>query len=328
MNAVEDLEAIVVGRLHADLYPQQIGVPLEEVRTFERFVGGFAGNVGVGLARLGVGTAVVSSVGDDGHGRFIRQFLEGEGIETRWVSTNGSARTPLTFCEIRPPADFPLLAYRPPDAPDWQLTPGDIPEQARRVPLLFVSGTGFAVEPSRSTTLGVMAGRRPTTLDRSTILDLDWRAGYWRQPDEYGPLLRQAALLANVVIGSDEEFRVAGLSPSEVAASGVRAVYVKHGPDGASLLGRGQAIHVPGLAVEVVNGLGAGDAFAAAVGWGILRDLDDADVLRLANVAGALVAERVECSGAMPTESELAARGASSKVAHTGAEPLEGSIPR
>jgi 5-dehydro-2-deoxygluconokinase len=320
VSAVEGLEAIVIGRLHADLYPQQIGVALEDVRTFERFVGGFAGNVGVGLARLGIRTAILSSVGDDGHGRFIRRFLEDEGVETRWVRTDPSARTPLTFCEIRPPADFPLLAYRPADAPDWQLTPDDIPiEAAGSVHLLLVSGTGFAVEPSRSTTLGVMAGRRPANGDRTTVLDLDWRAGYWRRPDEYGPFVRQAALLADVVIGSDEEFRVAGLSPAKVADDDVRAVYVKHGPNGASLLTGGQRIDVPGLSVDVVNGLGAGDAFAAAVGWGILRNLDGGDVLRLANVAGALVAERIECSGAMPTESELAARAESSQVAPTGA---------
>jgi 5-dehydro-2-deoxygluconokinase len=319
MSADDGLEAIVIGRLHADLYPQQIGVALEDARTFERFVGGFAGNVGTGLARLGVRTAVASSVGDDGHGRFIRRFLEDEGVETGWVSTHPSARTPLTFCEIRPPADFPLLAYRPPDAPDWQLKPADIPlDTARRVPLLFVSGTGFTVEPSRSTTLGVMAERRPPTADRTTVLDLDWRAGYWQRPDEYGPLISAATLLADVVIGSDDEFRVAGLSPTEVADRGARAVYVKHGPNGASLLAHGLTFDVPGLPVTVLNGLGAGDAFAAAVGWGILRNLEDGDVLRLANVAGAVVAERIECGAAMPTESELAGRAGSFEAVGTG----------
>jgi 5-dehydro-2-deoxygluconokinase len=314
------LQAIVVGRLHADLYPQQIGVPLEDVRTFERFVGGFAGNVGVGLARLGVRTAIVSSVGDDGHGRYIRRFLEDEGVATDWVSTNPSARTPLTFCEIRPPADFPLLAYRPPDAPDWQLTPGEIPEAAaRHAPILFVSGTGFAEEPSRSTTLAVMATRHSTSPDRTTVLDLDWRAGYWRRADDYGPLVRQAARLADVVIGSDEEFRMAGLVPADVAAAGARAVYVKHGPNGASVLADGRTIDVPGLVVDVVNGLGAGDAFAATVGWGILRKIEDGEILRLANVAGALVAERIECSGAMPTEIELRARAPRSEAVRSGA---------
>jgi 5-dehydro-2-deoxygluconokinase len=319
VSAADGLEAVVIGRLHADLYPQQIGVVLEEARTFERLVGGFAGNVGTGLARLGVRTAVVSRVGDDGHGRFIRRFLDDEGVGTSWVATDASARTPLTFCEIRPPADFPLLAYRPPDAPDWHLEPADIPlDVVKIVSLLFVSGTGFAVEPSRSTTFEVMSGRRPPTPDRTTVLDLDWRAGYWQQPAEYGPLLRRAALLADVLIGSDEEFRVAGLSPAEIADDGARAVYVKHGPNGASLLAGGRTIDVPGLPVAVVNGLGAGDAFAAAVGWGILRNRDDGEILRLANVAGALVAERVECSAAMPTESELADRARSFEATGVG----------
>ena len=89
-----DPEAIVVGRLHADLYPQQVGVRLEDVVSFERFVGGFAGNVGVGLARLGVRTAIVSAVGDDGHGRFVRRFLEDEGIDTRWISTDADRAHP------------------------------------------------------------------------------------------------------------------------------------------------------------------------------------------------------------------------------------------
>jgi 5-dehydro-2-deoxygluconokinase len=315
----EGVEAIVIGRLHADLYPQQIGVALEDVRTFERFVGGFAGNVGVGLARLGVRTAIVSSVGDDGHGRFIRRFLDDEGVDTRWVTTHPSARTPLTFCEIRPPADFPLLAYRSPDAPDWQLTAGDVPEAAARdAPVLFVSGTGFAEEPSRSTTLGVMAARQPAGPNRTTVLDLDWRVGYWRRSDDYGPHVREAALVADVVIGSDEEFRVAGLVPAEVAAGKVSAVYVKHGANGASLLAHGRTLEVPGLVVDVVNGLGAGDAFAATVGWGILRRIDEGEVLRLANVAGALVAQRIECSGAMPTHTELVDRAGTFDPLRTG----------
>ncbi|MEA2633190.1 MAG: 5-dehydro-2-deoxygluconokinase [Chloroflexota bacterium] len=301
-------EAVVLGRLHADLYPEQIGLRLEDVQTFRRFVGGFAGNVGVGLARLGVPTAVISSVGDDGHGRFIRRFLEDEGIDTRWVSTHPSARTPLTFCEIRPPADFPLLAYRPPDAPDWQLTPDLILlDVVLGAPILFVSGTAFAFEPSRSTTLGVMARRRQAG-PGSTVLDLDWRAGYWPDAADYGPQMREAASFADVLIGSDEEFRVAGLSPADAASSDVRNVFLKHGPKGASFLAGDRTEDVPGFPVEVVNGLGAGDAFAAAVGWGLLRGLDPREILRLANVAGAMVAERIECSGAMPTALELTAR--------------------
>lgn len=306
----ETIEAVVLGRLHADLYPQQVGVPLEAARTFERFVGGFAGNVGTGLARLGVRTAVVSSVGDDGHGRFIRQFLIDEGVDITSVSTHPTARTPLTFCEIRPPADFPLLAYRPPDSPDWQLQPDDVPiDLVRSAPLVLASATALAVEPSRSTTLGVLAARRKAP-GGTIILDLDWRAQYWAPADDYGPQTRAAMLLADVLVGSDQEFDAAGVTPLEALANGARRVFVKHGPNGATLLTAGERSDVPGLQVKVLNGLGSGDAFAATAGWGILRGLDDATILRFANVAGAIVAERMACSGAMPSADELADRAA------------------
>jgi 5-dehydro-2-deoxygluconokinase len=316
----DDPEAIVVGRLHADLYPQQVGVRLEDVVSFERFVGGFAGNVGVGLARLGVRTAIVSAVGDDGHGRFVRRFLEEEGIETRWVSTAATGLTPLTFCEIRPPSDFPLLAYRPPESPDWRLTPEDILQDVvRGAPILMASGTGFAVEPSRSTTHWLMEERRHAGRDATTILDMDWRSSYWSDATEYGPQIMRAARSADVLIGSDKEFRAAGSTPGEALALGPRLVFVKHGPNGATLLGADRAaVDVPGFRVEVVNGLGAGDAFAAAAAWGILRGFDHPCVLRLANVAGALVAERIPCSAGMPTASELTARAGEPVVPSLG----------
>ena len=103
----DHLEVLTMGRIGVDLYPTEVGVRLEDVVSFERFVGGFAGNVGVGLVRLGVRTAIVSAVGDDGHGRFVRRFLGQEGIDTRWVSTDPRGLTPLTFCEIKlAPASF------------------------------------------------------------------------------------------------------------------------------------------------------------------------------------------------------------------------------
>ena len=216
----------------------------------------------------------------------------------------------MTFCEIRPPSDFPLLAYRPPESPDWRLTRAEIPlDVVRQVPVLMASGTGFAVEPSRSTTHWLLEERRHAGGGVATILDMDWRSSYWSDPSEYRPEIMRAAGFADVLIGSDEEFRAAGSTPAEALALGPRLVFVKHGPNGATLLASDRdAIDVPAFPVEVVNGLGAGDAFAAATAWGILRDFDRASVLRLANVAGALVAERIPCSAGMPTASELAGR--------------------
>nr|MDQ4030153.1 PfkB family carbohydrate kinase [Actinomycetota bacterium] len=110
-----------MGRVGIDLYPNELETPLRAVRTFTRFVGGFAGNVATGLARLGVRTAIVSRIGRDGHGQFVRDFLEAEGVDTRFLAVDGYWLTPPTFCEVWPPNEFPLTFYRRPTAPDWQL---------------------------------------------------------------------------------------------------------------------------------------------------------------------------------------------------------------
>ncbi|HEY7198309.1 MAG TPA: PfkB family carbohydrate kinase [Gaiellaceae bacterium] len=291
------MEAIVAGRLSADIYPEQIETPLEDVETFRRYVGGFAGNVCTGLARLGVDCAIVSAVGDDGHGRFVRRALEAEGVDTRWLGTHDTLRTALAFCEIWPPDTFPITFYRTPTCPDWELRPEDVDAAAfAEAPLVYASGTGLAVEPSRSTTLGLLAARagRP-----HTILDLDWREALWRSRDEYAAAIADALPHASVVLGGDGEYAAAGVDPAEPRPA---ARVVKHGPDGCTVFDTEGEHRVAGLQVEVVNGLGAGDAFAAAWGYGLIRGLEPAP---LANAAGAIVATRHSCSTAMPTEDEL-----------------------
>jgi 5-dehydro-2-deoxygluconokinase len=301
-------DAIVMGRLHADLYPLQSNTPLESVQTFERFLGGFAGNVGVGAARLGVRTAVISAVGDDGHGRFARATLEAEGVDTANVGVHPTLRTALTFAEIWPPDRFPLLPYRLPTCPDWEIRVEDLPvDVLQATPLLIVSGSGFAQEPSRSATLEAMRIHHTLSPHLATVLDLDWRDGYWAHPEEYPAQIGRALELADVVIGSDSEFGVAKVAPETVLARGVSRVYVKHGPDGASLLTADKRLEAAPRPVTVVNGLGAGDAFAAVVLWGLLRGTPPQQLLQLASNAGSIVSGRLACSTAMPYESELLA---------------------
>ena len=293
--------AYVLGRLSADLYPQQLNTPLEEVRTFERFVGGFAGNIATGLARLGVPTAIVSAVGDDGHGRFVRAFLEREGVDTTALRVHPALRTALAFCEAWPPDHFPLTFYRTPTCPDWELTEEDLPRQMDRAWLMYASGTGLAREPSRSTTLTALERRASGT----TIFDLDWREMLWTDAREYGPLARRAARHANVLIGGASEFAAAGIEPREALALGPDLVVVKRGGDGATVVDRDGERHVPRVEVPVVNGLGAGDAFAAAFGAALIAGLDAAQSAKRANAAGAIVAARLSCSTAMPTAAEI-----------------------
>ena len=144
------IEAVVAGRVGIDLYPNELRTSLRQVRTYTRYVGGFAGNVATALARLGVRTAIVSRVGDDGHGLFVRDFLEAEGIDTSHLSVDPEWLTPPTFCEIWPPDHFPLTFYRHPTAPDWQIALTDAELRAlASAPVLFATGTGLAQSPSR-----------------------------------------------------------------------------------------------------------------------------------------------------------------------------------
>src|SRR2546423_5377531 len=164
-------EVVVMGRLSADIYPAQIRTPLREQRNYVRYVGGFAGNVSTGLARLQVRTAIVSKVGNDGHGEFIRDFLTGEAVDAGWLRIDHTLNTPVVFCEIWPPDRFPLLFYRTPTCPDWELTTDDFDLDAvADAPILLVSGTGLAREKSRVAHMAALGRYRHTP-----IVDLDYR---------------------------------------------------------------------------------------------------------------------------------------------------------
>jgi 5-dehydro-2-deoxygluconokinase len=288
-----------MGRLCADLYPEQLRTPLADVETFRRFVGGFAGNVATGLARLGVDCAIVSAVGNDGFGEYVRSYLEREGVDCRHLSTHPTLRTALAFCEAWPPDRFPITFYRTPTCPDWELRFGDLDVDALvEPPLALVTGTGLAREPSRTATFGVLRARAARGM--RTIFDADWRAQLWEAPEEYPVVAGLAAEAADIVVGGDGELEAAGLVPESADV-----VVIKHGPDGVTVHQRGASSRIPPMPVEVVNGLGAGDAFLAAFTAGLLEGLDPVAAARRGSGAGALVATRLACSDAMPTRPEL-----------------------
>jgi len=283
-----------MGRVGIDLYPNQLRTPLRNVRTYTRFVGGFAGNVSTGLARLGVKSAILSRVGAEGHGEFVREFLASESVDVRYLRTDPVWQTPPTFCEVWPPDNFPITFYRRPTCPDWQLAIEDFDlEAVAEAPLLYATGTGLAQSPSRETTLATLDAHRGTT-----IFDLDWRPMLWERPEEYPALAAEAAASADIVIGNEGEVAAARLDD-------VPVLVVKRGEHGATVHENGDVSDVAGFPVDVVNGLGAGDAFAAAVGHGVLRGLPLVEVVRRGTVAGALVATQLSCSEAMPRLEEL-----------------------
>jgi 5-dehydro-2-deoxygluconokinase len=307
------LEVLTVGRVGVDLYPEQEG-PLADVRTFAKFLGGTATNVAVGAARLGRRSAVLTKVGDDGFGTFVRTALAGFGVDPSYVGTSPDLHTPVAFCELNPPEDPPLLFYRDPIAPDLTLTEQDVPwDVVADVPLLWVTGTGVSVEPARSTQLAMLAhrGRPVAGSGRHSVLDLDWRPMFWPSPEharaEYAAMLQHV----DVVVGNRAEAQVAvgTADPVEAAdrllAAGVRLVMIKKGGEGVLVATADGMTTVAPHRVTVVCGLGAGDAFGAALTHGLLGGWDPVELAVHANAAGAIVASRLACADAMPTRDEL-----------------------
>ena len=319
------IEALVVGRVGVDFTPAAPRTTLAEAASFTRAVGGFAGNIGTGLARLGVSTAVLSAVGDDGHGDHVLAFLAGEGIDVTTIFTRPGARTQVAFFEVWPPDRFPVTFYRPAPAPETQLGVVDLPlVLLAEVPLVVLSAALFASEPARSAALAVLQDRHSSRDRRSlsmTLLDLDWRPAMWNDPTEAPAILERAAELSDVLVGSDDEFEAAHLRPEVGTGGGPDLIVLKHGPAGVSLVDRRGRHSVPGIAVDVVCGIGAGDALTAAVAAGLLRGLDPLVVVQRGNAAGAIVATRLMCSTAMPTSDEIDGLLADHAVARQESRP-------
>jgi 5-dehydro-2-deoxygluconokinase len=305
---VTDLEVVTMGRVSVDLYPEQIGVSLAEVETFAKSLGGSATNVAVAAARLGHPSAVITKVGDDGFGPYVRKALEGFGVDPRWVGTDPKLRTPIVFCEIHPPDNFPLLFYREPKAPDMNLTDEDLDFDAiAAAPLFWMTGTGLSEEPSRTATLTALEQRS----EGITVFDLDYRPTLWRSHDEATRIYREALGHATVAVGNQEEVEVAvgTHDPSEASAAlldlGLDLAIVKRGPEGVLARTAEGVVEAPPIEVEILNGLGAGDAFGGALCHGLLSGWDPERVIRYANAAGAIVASRLACADDMPTREEV-----------------------
>ncbi|GAA0322164.1 5-dehydro-2-deoxygluconokinase [Actinoallomurus spadix] len=307
-------DLITMGRVSVDVYPLQVGVRLEDVETFGKYLGGSPTNVAVAAARHGHRTAVITRTGEDPFGRYVHTALREYGVDDRFVTAVPGLPTPLAFCEIFPPDDFPLYFYRYPKAPDLQIEAGELDLPAIRAARIFwATVTGLCDEPSRTATLAALAAR---SRRRDTVLDLDYRPMFWPSPEEAGGAVRRALEHVTVAVGNAEECAVAVGEREPYAAAealldrGVRLAIVKRGPKGVLAAARSAAggmdvVEVPPVEVEVVNGLGAGDAFGGALCHGLLAGWDVERTVRFANAAGAIVASRLACSPAMPATGEV-----------------------
>ncbi|MEU3343197.1 5-dehydro-2-deoxygluconokinase [Streptomyces sp. NPDC006668] len=306
-------DVLTMGRVGVDVYPLQTGLGLAEVTSFGKYLGGSPTNVAVAAARYGRSAAVITKTGRDPFGDFVRTALDGYGVDGRFVGTSDIAPTPVTFCEIFPPDDFPLYFYRLPKAPDLDIAADELDLDAvREASVFWVTGTGLSEEPSRSATLAALDHRAKAG---TTVFDLDWRPMFWTDPDQARSSYTEALRHTTVAVGNLDECEVATgerepyAAAKALLAAGVELAVVKQGPRGVLAVDRdGTAAEIAPVPVDVVNGLGAGDAFGGALCHGLLSGWDTRRTVSFANAAGALVAGRLSCSDAMPTQDEVEAR--------------------
>jgi 5-dehydro-2-deoxygluconokinase len=305
------LDVLTMGRISVDVYPLQVGVSLREVESFGKYLGGSPTNVAVAAAQYGRHSAVITRTGQDPFGEFLHDALRGFGVDDRYVTAVPGLNTPIAFCEIFPPDDFPLYFYREPKAPDMEIESDELDYDAiRAARVLWVTVTGLSDEPSRSATLAALEARAKSGI---TVLDLDYRPMFWSSREQAREWVGRALEHVTVAVGNlDETDTAVGEREPRSAAQalrdrGVELAIVKQGPRGVLADDGTTAVEVPPVPVEVVNGLGAGDAFGGALCHGLLSDWDLEHRMRFCNAAGALVASRLACADAMPGESEVEA---------------------
>ena len=305
-----------MGRSSIDLYAHQIGVPMTAVTSFDAYVGGCPTNIAVGTRRLGLNSALLTAVGDDEVGDFILDFLSRETIDTRFIPRKAGHRTSAVLMSIQPPDKFPLTFYRDHCA-DRELAVEDVD----RAPIadaatLVVTGTGLSHEPSRSATIhAAETARRSSTV---VIVDIDYRPTEWRDRRTFASQVRALLARGEIAIGTEEEVSAAedgapslDRAAAAILALGPRALILKRGGAGATVFTRGESglvfVDVPPFQVEVLNVLGAGDAFASGFIYGLRQGWSLARSARVGNATGAIIVTRHGCANFMPTWPEVEA---------------------
>lgn len=305
-----ELETLTVGRIGVDLYAEELDASFTEARRFVKSIGGSPTNVAVALARLGRRAAVLTKVGRDGLGDYARTALADEfGVDTRFVGVHPTLQTPIVVAALDPPEDPQFVFYRQPAAPDSTILPEEVDlDLVERVPILWISASALAVEPSRGTTRTLLERRARRS---HTILDLDHRPSFWTGEDEARREIGETLDDVTIAIGNRAECEIAVSETDPDAAAdallgrGLEAAVVKLGGEGVLVATKEDRRVVPAVPVDVVCGLGAGDAFGGAFCHGLLDGLTPFAAAELGNAAGAIVASRLLCADAMPTEDEL-----------------------
>jgi 5-dehydro-2-deoxygluconokinase len=317
------IDVISMGRVAVDLYAEQIGVPLEDVQSFQKYLGGCAGNIAVGTARLGMHSAMFSCIGTDAMGRFLQQELLRENVAIHLLKESNKHLTGLVILGIDPPDRFPLIFYRNQCA-DMQLEKSDIKiNDLENAKAIVITGTCLSTDSMRETTHDVV--RKAKQSNTRIIFDIDYRPVLWKLTESGNGETRYLAstsvsqhyqaILADcdVIVGTEEEIMIAGNDQHiQQALSNIRSmtnapIVMKRGSKGSSIFFQhlDQPLNSPAMPVTVLNVLGAGDAFMSGLLRGLLFGESWETSSRYANAAGAIVVTRHGCAPAMPTFLEL-----------------------
>ena len=318
-------DLITVGRVSMDLFAENIGAPFVDITGFETGVGGSPVNIAIGSSRLGLNSVTFTAVGDDEVGRFVKHYLQNEGVTTDFISTKADARTGMAVVGVQPPDKFPLVFYRENPA-DVHLTL----DEAIGLPIantkaILLSGTALSRGTARDVTLYL--AEQAQLYGVTTFIDLDLRPDQWSHPLAYGLNMRQLLPLCDVIIGTEEEFFGALVNQPESIMAGKKVtptqfavleeliqqyaqahdatIVLKRGDKGVVIYNDDNVYGIEGFEVEVLNTVGAGDAFASGLIYGWSQGWEWDRSARFANACGAIVVTRHGCARAMPYKNEV-----------------------
>lgn len=306
-----DMDVGILGRIGYDLYAEDHNVPLKDVRRFSRYLGGSSANMAVGLRRLGLSVGIIGCVGTDPLSDYLIEYLEHEGVDTRFVQRKPGYVPSLCLTEVSPPNRFPQVFYRDRPADTQVEVSGPEQEFIGSTRLFVTNGTSLCASPSRESTYHALESAHRAGV--RTAFDVDFRASSWAGPEEAGLYARLALPFIDILIANPEEIcMVAEEDDVDQAIArlrnrGVPLVVAKMGSEGTRATNAAESVFLPSYPVEVVSTIGAGDGFASGFLYAIFRGMSLTQALSYGNAAAAIVVNRLMCSEAMPTLSEVEA---------------------
>jgi 5-dehydro-2-deoxygluconokinase len=302
------MDVITMGRATVDLFANEFDVPLEEVKTFSKYVGGCPANIATAAAQLGLETGIITKIGGDACGNYVKKYLASKKVDISHVSCDEKSRTGLALGEISPPDNFKILYYRE-NAADLNLSIEDIDKNyISKTKTLIISGTALSRSPSREACLVSIEHALANRV--KVVVDLDYRDGTWSSSETAAYYLGLAIQKADVVIGTEKEVEIAtnhckDYNKDIVKKGKLKLLVIKNGSAGSTAYTGENIIKSPAFNINIVNTIGAGDGFCAGLTYGLINEFPLEKSLHYANAIGAISVSKQSCSDSYPSLQEL-----------------------